>query len=148
MNSRMEHRTVLPEHTRTGSTENHLIRSPSQIGKSNRGSICFLFSILFLIPNSGVVPTVASAQEIVVDCNDTAGRLKGIYRHFSGGPALLANPQKLKPLLNQIDASFLRVWLLGQPDYFTGTSLEDARNPEKYNFTGIDRAAALAEPQP
>ncbi len=107
------------------------------------GVLRCLFSILFLILL--VTPSVLPAQEIKVNCSRSAGRLKGLHRHFCGGPALLANPQKLKPFLEQIDASILRVWLLGQPDYFTGTTLEDARNPEKYNFARFVQPVVLAE---
>ena len=116
---------------------------------------CFTGFALFAIV--GMISTIAQAHwkftthweqsihTISVNYRRSAGEIDGIYRDYCGGATLSANPEKIRPFLEKIDASLLRIWLLRPPNFFTGTTLEDAQDPEKYNFTEMDRLATAAD---
>lgn len=80
-----------------------------------------------------------------IDFTRSTGRLKGLHQHFCGGGPELLGPERQGAYFAAIGASLLRIWLLQPPHFFLGQTLEDARNPGKYDFSTIDAFATRAD---
>lgn len=84
----------------------------------------------------------ANADTVTVDCGRETGTLKGFHQHFCElGFPLFTDIQKLKPYLEDIGASFLRVGSVPESLGFQGKTIEDAQDPAMYDFSLIDTIA-------
>ncbi len=104
-----------------------------------------LLSFVLVFATMGVGTPNLRPESIRIDCSTPAGSLKGLHGHFTGQGATLLEPARQKAHMADMGVSLFRIWLLQPHDFFSGKTLEDARNPDHYDFSQMDTVAARAE---